>query len=218
MVSTMRPQSIRFISHVYEGLYRGNVVVRVRAKSGLISLATATVFVVPPVEQHPGTPVNLRAKAGNGSVTLTWAAVPGPPASWFTIRDGVGNVLDRVAANPDGSPPADWTFEELTSGTAYQFSVSAGNERGESAADGPVSATPQAPSNPITTGGNLPLVTHQPPARFGVLGTKVVGSSGFDRPNLAFDVVRVEGKGAVGCKTGTPHGRCCSPRGWTSAG
>jgi hypothetical protein len=137
------------VEHAYATAGTHDLVVRVRAASGLAGTATSTVTVTdPPVA--PGAPVSLTAKAGDGMVTLAWTSGAGGPAEWYTITDAAGTVLDRVAAGPGGEAPPGWVDTDLTNGTAYSYRVNAGNPAGESPAAGPVTATPKAANRPPT--------------------------------------------------------------------
>lgn len=154
-------------SHTYDTSYAGNVTVRVRAKSGLSSLASSPISVVPPVASTPLAPTGLGGAAGDSAATLSWSEPTGGGlARWFTIYDGHGAVLDRIAANPDGSVPSAWQDIGLTNGQTYTYSVSAGNERGEGPIAGPVSVVPTAASGGSLPpgGGSLPSTSALSPA------------------------------------------------------
>jgi hypothetical protein len=137
------------VAHTYAGPGTYDVVLRARTASGLAGTATTTVSVAT-APAAAGKPENLVATPGDQQVTLTWQAGGGGIAQWYTITDGSGNLVDRVAAQPDGSPPPGWVDPSLANGTTYTYYVSAGNVSGESAPAGPVSATPRAPLRPVT--------------------------------------------------------------------
>jgi hypothetical protein len=138
------------VRHTYAAAGTYNVVLRARAASGLSGLATSTVTVIDPPAGPPATPTNLTATPGDTTATLSWSAGPGPLASWFVIRDGSGNVLDVVGADASGNPPAGWVDPALVNGTHYTYTLSAGNQVGESIQAGPVTVTPatSAPAQP----------------------------------------------------------------------
>ena len=127
-------------SHTYAAPFVGTVTVRVRAQSGLASLATGAVNVVAPATAAPPRPQGVKAKRGDGSVTLSWTMPAGAQARWITIR-AHGKRLDRVAAGPDGTSQS-WQGGGLVNGRRYALSVRAGNERGDGPATKPVSVVP----------------------------------------------------------------------------
>jgi hypothetical protein len=135
------------VDHAYDASGTHNVVMRARGASGLAGTATSTVTMTDP-PAAPGTPQSLTAVPGDGSVTLKWERGAGGSATWYTITDGAGTELDRVAALSNGEAPVGWVDTNLTNGTAYSYRVSAGNPAGESAATGPVTATPGTANRP----------------------------------------------------------------------
>jgi predicted esterase len=152
--------------HAYPVAGSVTAVVRVRARSGLAATATAQVTVADPPAQPPAAPQDLTGAGGDGTVTLAWqAATTGEPASWFTITDADGNVIDLLSAGPGGSAPIGWVQTDLTNGQSYGYKVSAGNIVGSSPFAGPVTVTPRAPDTSssgqrlaLVAGGHPPLV------------------------------------------------------------
>jgi VCBS repeat-containing protein len=151
------------VRHTYTEVGTQMFVVRVRAESGLAGTATATVA-VNAAPAPPSTPTGLTATGGDTTISLSWTkgsagGVPG----WYTIYDGSGTVVDRVTAQPDGSPPSAWIDGLLTNGTLHTYKVSAGNPAGESGTAGPVTATPTAPNQAPTATPDTYTTDNQTP-------------------------------------------------------
>jgi hypothetical protein len=140
-----------YASFTYSAPYSGNVVVRVRAASGLSALASEPLSVVSAPTSKPAAPTALTGTTGDGQVSLSWSSpASGPTPEWYTIYDSKGNEIDRVGAAADGTASVPWIEDGLTDGTPYTFEVSAGNIVGESARVGPITLTPSAPKPPIS--------------------------------------------------------------------
>ena len=103
----------------------------------------------------PGAPENLAATAGDGGVTLAWAAPAsdgGGAITKYRYRYSAGSTVSANATwadVPDGSDTGSSTADEtgvtvsgLNNGTQYAFEVLAVNSAGEGAKAGPVTATP----------------------------------------------------------------------------
>jgi hypothetical protein len=110
------------------------------------SLATAVFdnlgITTPTPPAPPSAPQGLVASAGNGQVSLTWAAVSG--ASSYTVKrrtGGAGAHLTRQS----GLAATSFVDTGLSNGTSYGYVVSAVNAGGESADSGEAQATPVAP-------------------------------------------------------------------------
>jgi subtilisin family serine protease len=106
-------------------------------------------------------PEGLAARAGDGTVALSWTRVPG--ALRYTVKrspSGGGPYATLVSV----TTPA-YSDNAVTNGTAYHYVVSATNFVGESADSTEASATPKAPSDlvvavltvPSTGGSGLPV-------------------------------------------------------------
>ena len=114
----------------------------------------------------PSAPQSLAAKAGDGSVSLTWtapasnggAAVSGYNIYRGTSADGEGGTAVGTVSGTTLS----FTDTGLTNGTTYYYTVKAVNSAGTSAASNEASATPAAvtatvptaPQSLAATGGN----------------------------------------------------------------
>jgi len=95
----------------------------------------------------PAVPGGLEAKAGDGSVTLSWEAAAG--AQYYNVKRAVqsGGPYTTVAAHVQGKSYKD---TGLSNGTTYYYVVSAGNDAGESAN----SVEKQAAPYKSNSGGN----------------------------------------------------------------
>jgi len=110
----------------------------------------------------PGTPTGLGATAGNGSVSLSWAAPVSNGGATITQY----NVYRATSAGGEGSVPVatvtsgtTYTDGGLSNGTTYYYVVTAVNSAGESGRSTEASATPTAtapgaPTGLIATAGN----------------------------------------------------------------
>ncbi|MBI2927274.1 MAG: fibronectin type III domain-containing protein [Verrucomicrobia bacterium] len=103
--------------------------------------ASATTF--PPAP--PLSPTDIKATAGNASVSLSWA--PSSGAESYNVRraEASGGPFGDVAS---GLTAASFTDVTVINGTGYFYVVSAVNAMGESSASSEVTATPQAPPTP----------------------------------------------------------------------
>jgi subtilisin family serine protease len=102
----------------------------------------------------PGAPVPGTLSAGNGAVTVRWAApasTGGSAVTGYTVRAYSGSTLVKTATT--AATAASWTVTGLTNGTAYTFTVAAANAVGagpESARSAAVRpAAPTAPGAPV---------------------------------------------------------------------
>ncbi|GFN30825.1 endo-1,4-beta-xylanas [Paenibacillus curdlanolyticus] len=87
----------------------------------------------------PAAPTGVTATAGNGTVTLSWAASSG--ATSYNVKRATtsGGPYTTVATGITGTT---YTNTALTNGTTYYYVVTAVNTAGESAASAQASATP----------------------------------------------------------------------------
>src|SRR5690242_2802470 len=95
----------------------------------------------------PSAPQSLAAKAGDGSVSLTWT----PPASNGGAAVSGYNIYRSTSPGGEGSTPVktgvtttSFTDTGLTNGTTYYYTVAAVNSAGTSPQSGEASATPTA--------------------------------------------------------------------------
>ena len=145
----------------------------------------------------PDEPANLRAVAGDGSVTLSWDRPRngGCVAEYAVSVTPLGRSSRSFGAAPQRTPQFTLRIDQLTNGEAYRFSVvvsGRGGCGGEGAAvhggsTGAGSARPSAhrwcpPSTPTHLAGHLP----QPgPRRRGVGGGDAPGAAPAHLPVLA---------------------------------
>jgi fibronectin type 3 domain-containing protein len=110
----------------------------------------------------PSPPQSLTAKAGNGSVGLSWSAPAsngGSPVTGYNVYRGTsagGESATPIATNVTGTSFNDTT---VSNGTAYYYTVAAVNAVGASLPSNETSAAPQAtvpsaPSGLVASGGN----------------------------------------------------------------
>jgi fibronectin type 3 domain-containing protein len=94
----------------------------------------------------PPTPVSLSASAGNGEVTLTWAASEG--ATGYTVLRGAttGGPYTQIGT----STSVAYTDTAVTNGTTYYYVVEATNSGGASAYSPEASATPNVEDDSST--------------------------------------------------------------------
>jgi len=140
-------------SHVYPGAFSGTAVLRVRSASGLSSLATAPVIVVPADGRRPHKPTHLRASLRGTTAILKWHAGKGPLPQWFSVFGTHGRSLTRIAVS-GGGRKFSLAVHGLDRDRRYRFSVAAGSEGGESKRVGPVAAglRHRSPSRPSPHG------------------------------------------------------------------
>ncbi len=98
--------------------------------------ATATVLAA--------APTSLTATAGDGSVSLSWAASAG--ATGYSVYQGTSAGAEGTTPVSSGTATSA-TISGLTNGQAYYFTVAANNAGGTSAKSAEASATPVAPSS-----------------------------------------------------------------------
>ena len=96
--------------------------------------SSAIVYATPVAPEVPK-PVNVRATAGDGKVTLTWDKVSG--ADQYIIKNGGTTVLGKTTTNS-------FTHTGLTNGTTYTYTVFARVSGVWSGASAKVTAVPKA--------------------------------------------------------------------------
>jgi F5/8 type C domain/Fibronectin type III domain len=112
--------------------------------------------VTPATASVPSAPVNLKATAGNGTVTLSWTpSASGSPTSYSIYR---GTKSDGEAVTPVGTTngtTTTFTDTGLTNGTTYCYNVAASNSAGVSPDSNEISVAP-------AVGGTGNLALNQP--------------------------------------------------------
>ena len=121
----------------------------------------------------PDAPMSFMATAGDGEVTLSWAAPAsngGASITEYEYRHAAGGTVpegtawvDVVDGSDDGASAADETgvtVSSLTNGTEYAFEVRAVNSVGDGAAAGPVTATPTV-ANSVPTSADKTVTTNE---------------------------------------------------------
>ncbi len=123
----------------------------VRAKAGNVDGAAASLITIP---GPPAPPANLRAGAGNGSVTLTWNDPNNDTIDGYHVRYGRSNVNlpdwsdDHIIE--DSASKLRHRVTGLTNGREYTFDVRAYNEAGVGVSDS-ARATPKETPCPTLT-------------------------------------------------------------------
>jgi fibronectin type 3 domain-containing protein len=116
----------------------------------------------------PAQPTGAAASAGNGSVTLTWSAVPG--AVSYQVFEGTAPGAEAAAPVQSGVTATSVTVSGLTNGQTYYLYVEAVDAGGSSSPSAQVSATPQAP--PSSGGGSLGIMDLWAAAALALLGAR----------------------------------------------
>jgi hypothetical protein len=120
--------------------------------------------VTPASASVPSGPANLRASAGNGTVTLSWTgSASGSPTSYSVYR---GTKSDGEAVTPIGTTSGTtttFTDTGLKNGTTYFYYVQAGNAVGGSPDSNEVSVAPSA-TGPSPTASPTASPTTSPTA------------------------------------------------------
>ena len=96
----------------------------------------------------PPSPTGLTATAGNGTVTLSWAASSG--ATSYNVNRGTTSGGEDSIPIQTGIIATSYTDNTVTNGVTYYYEVSATNGAGTSPLSGEASATPVAPVLAIT--------------------------------------------------------------------
>ncbi len=167
------------ISTIIKSLTNGTAYTfTVAATNGVGTGATATSALVTPATL-PGAPQNVTATAGNGQVTVTWAAPAsngGSAIVGYTVTPYIGTAAQ--APTSVGPSTVSTTITGLTNGTKYTFKVLATNGVGA----GPVATSaavtpatvPGVPQSVTATAGNGQVtVTWTAPASTG--GSAITG-------------------------------------------
>ncbi len=134
--------------------------------------------------QIPSVPTGLQAVAGNAQVSLTWTTNSGATSYHVKRATTSGGPYTQIAAPVSTS----YTDTSVTNGTTYYYVVSALNSAGESANSTQVSATPTAPTAPITPDVTItidPTKTH--PISPYIYGLNFYSGVTGAPPNLTFD-------------------------------
>jgi hypothetical protein len=95
-----------------------------------LTLTDAPVYVLPAGDGVPGAPLHLAATAGNGLVTLSWAASPG--ATGYNLYRGTAPGGEDATPVARGVTATAFTDTGLSNGTAYYYLVTAANASGQS--------------------------------------------------------------------------------------
>ncbi len=112
----------------------------------------------PPPPAPPGTPGNLQATAGNGSVSLSWTAASG--ATSYNIYRGTSSNGESSTPIATGVTGTSFTDSGLMDGTTYYYEVTAVNSanqegsRSTEVSGTPVAGAPGAPTGLLAAAGN----------------------------------------------------------------
>ncbi len=117
------------------------------------------VITATPQAAVPDAPTNLRASAGNNSVSLYWFAPSdngGSPITDYTIQYKLKNTNSWTTFNDGRKTTTAAIVISLVNGSAYDFRVAAVNSVGTGSWSSEVAATPRAPPPPPTTEPDAP--------------------------------------------------------------
>ncbi|MFU1797420.1 alpha-amylase family glycosyl hydrolase [Paenibacillus azoreducens] len=117
----------------------GKASLTIKAMSGMMMTSDPGLKVVPKVD-------GLRALGNNGSVTLTWNAVPGATVYHIYRAPIEGGTLEQAGTANEPT----WTDSNVQNGTKYYYAVTAVIDEGESSLSDYVSATPFYPVKSVT--------------------------------------------------------------------
>jgi predicted phage tail protein len=130
----------------------GSYTVTVTGVSGSLTRTTTvsvTVTAPPPPSTAPGAPTNLRATAGNASVSLAWTAPSSNGGSAITnyrVYRRIGSGTETLYTTLGNV--TSYTDTPLTNGTTYYYRVVAVNSVGPGPYSNQASATPAAAPAP----------------------------------------------------------------------
>ena len=124
----------------------------------------------PQVPPPPPAPTNLLGTAGSTQVVLSWTASAG--ATSYTVKRSLTTGGPYTNFTQGGITGTTYTNTGLTNGTTYFYVVTASNANGESGNSNERSATPTAPSAPISSLVVFDTATTNPPA-----GTDLIANS-----------------------------------------
>jgi hypothetical protein len=100
----------------------------------------------------PAVPTGITATAGDGTVTITWDAVPNATSYNLYMASQGGVTKSNYSSLPDAMKHSEvsspFTHTCLTNGTTYYFVVTAVNSAGESTESAEVSTTPTPSTSP----------------------------------------------------------------------
>ncbi len=101
----------------------------------------------------PGAPTGLSATAGDGQVSLTWAAPSSDGGSVVTGYDVYLSTTPGTEGSPVGTATTatSASVTGLTNGTTYYFEVTANNAAGQGPTSAQASASPAVPATTTTT-------------------------------------------------------------------
>ena len=116
----------------------------------------------PQLPPPPNAPSNLVATAGSAQVSLSWTASSG--ATSYTVKRGLTTGGPYTNFVQSGITGTSYTNTGAVNGTTYYYVVTASSANGESGPSNERSATPAAPSAPISSLVVRDTATSNPPA------------------------------------------------------
>jgi PKD repeat protein len=149
-------------SHTYNsaGTYTATLTVTDSSTPAKTATSTLTITASPIAGTPPGAPTGLTASAGNGQVSLSWAAPAsngGVSITNYRVYRGTASGTETLLTGGGCSglgAVLSCTDTGLTNGQAYFYKVSAVNSLGEGAQSNEASATPRASCTPTQLLGN----------------------------------------------------------------
>jgi hypothetical protein len=131
-----------------------NIRSTISLRSGFSGDATWTDTVSDAPTDVPDAPVASASVDDDNTVTVTWS--PSPGATYYTVYDADGNVVERTNPMTDGNGQLAWSQSLSQQSGSVTYTVSASDDIGEGAQSAPAEATlPVEPPDTPTVVGSV---------------------------------------------------------------